>query len=87
MLCPQIYPDPELEVQVLGLPIRCIHSEEGCRWSGPLRHLQVRLWAGELGPALTGRVLTEPLPSGTLEHLQLQCSPLPQSLSSQAEPA
>lgn len=40
--CPQIYPDPELEVQVLGLPIRCIHSEEGCRWSGPLRHLQVR---------------------------------------------
>lgn len=38
----QIYPDPELEVQVLGLPIRCIHSEEGCRWSGPLRHLQVR---------------------------------------------
>ncbi|XP_058416230.1 TNF receptor-associated factor 4 isoform X2 [Diceros bicornis minor] len=36
----KIYPDPELEVQVLGLPIRCIHSEEGCRWSGPLRHLQ-----------------------------------------------
>lgn len=40
---PQIYPDPELEVQVLGLPIRCIHSEEGCRWSGPLRHLQGHL--------------------------------------------
>ncbi|KAK2502020.1 hypothetical protein MC885_021472 [Smutsia gigantea] len=38
-----IYPDPELEVQVLGLPIRCIHSEEGCRWSGPLRHLQGHL--------------------------------------------
>ncbi|XP_045381299.1 TNF receptor-associated factor 4 isoform X1 [Lemur catta] len=41
--CPQIYPDPELEVQVLGLPIRCIHSEEGCRWSGQLRHLQGHL--------------------------------------------
>ncbi|XP_047689289.1 TNF receptor-associated factor 4 isoform X1 [Prionailurus viverrinus] len=39
----KIYPDPELEVQVLGLPIRCIHSEEGCRWSGPLRHLQSHL--------------------------------------------
>lgn len=25
----------------MGLAIRCIHSEEGCRWSGPLRHLQV----------------------------------------------
>lgn len=50
-LCPQIYPDPELEVQVLGLAIRCIHSEEGCRWSGPLRHLQVRLrWAARTNP-------------------------------------
>nr|XP_045232114.1 TNF receptor-associated factor 4 isoform X3 [Macaca fascicularis] len=39
----KIYPDPELEVQVLGLPIRCIHSEEGCRWNGPLRHLQGHL--------------------------------------------
>lgn len=28
---------------MLGLPIRCIHSEEGCRWSGPLRHLQGHL--------------------------------------------
>ncbi|XP_041580795.1 TNF receptor-associated factor 4 isoform X3 [Vulpes lagopus] len=39
----KIYPDPELEVQVLSLAIRCIHSEEGCRWSGPLRHLQSHL--------------------------------------------
>ncbi|XP_052514210.1 TNF receptor-associated factor 4 [Budorcas taxicolor] len=39
----KIYPDPELEVQVLGLSIRCIHSEEGCRWNGPLRHLQGHL--------------------------------------------
>lgn len=37
----QIYPDPELEVQVLSLAIRCIHSEEGCRWSGLIKHLQV----------------------------------------------
>nr|WIK99884.1 TRAF4 [Paralichthys olivaceus] len=27
----KIYPDPELEQQILALPIRCIHSEEGCR--------------------------------------------------------
>lgn len=38
---PQIYPDPELEAQVLSLAIRCIHSEEGCRWSGLIKHLQV----------------------------------------------
>lgn len=37
----QIYPDPELEAQVLSLAIRCIHSEEGCRWSGLIKHLQV----------------------------------------------
>lgn len=43
---------------MLGLPIRCIHSEEGCRWSGPLRHLQVRLWGRELGLALTWQTLT-----------------------------
>lgn len=56
MLFPQIYPDPELEVQVLGLPIRCIHSEEGCRWSGPLRHLQVRLlgWGAGTSPHWAG---------------------------------
>lgn len=40
-LPPQIYPDPELEAQVLSLAIRCIHSEEGCRWSGLIKHLQV----------------------------------------------
>ncbi|NXI33246.1 TRAF4 factor, partial [Sterrhoptilus dennistouni] len=39
----QIYPDPELEAQVLSLAIRCIHSEEGCRWSGLIKHLQVHL--------------------------------------------
>lgn len=38
----QIYPDRELETQVLSLSIRCIHSEEGCRWSGQLKQLQVR---------------------------------------------
>uniref|UniRef100_A0A4X2JNB4 TRAF-type domain-containing protein n=1 Tax=Vombatus ursinus TaxID=29139 RepID=A0A4X2JNB4_VOMUR len=35
----KIYPDPELEVQVLSLAIHCIHREEGCR----LHHLQVHL--------------------------------------------
>uniref|UniRef100_A0A7N4NLW9 TNF receptor associated factor 4 n=1 Tax=Sarcophilus harrisii TaxID=9305 RepID=A0A7N4NLW9_SARHA len=39
----KIYPDPELEAQVLSLAIRCIHSEEGCRWTGGLRHLQGHL--------------------------------------------
>lgn len=41
-LLPQIYPDPELEQQILALPIRCIHSEEGCRWTGQMKQLQVR---------------------------------------------
>uniref|UniRef100_I3K617 TNF receptor-associated factor n=2 Tax=Oreochromis TaxID=8139 RepID=I3K617_ORENI len=36
----QIYPDPELEQQILALPIRCIHSEEGCRWTGQMKQLQ-----------------------------------------------
>uniref|UniRef100_A0A8C0GLS6 TNF receptor associated factor 4 n=1 Tax=Chelonoidis abingdonii TaxID=106734 RepID=A0A8C0GLS6_CHEAB len=39
----KIYPDPELEAQVLTLTIRCIHSEEGCRWSGHIKHLQPHL--------------------------------------------
>ncbi|KAM6239428.1 TNF receptor-associated factor 4 isoform X1 [Haliaeetus albicilla] len=39
----KIYPDPELEAQVLSLAIRCIHSEEGCRWSGLIKHLQAHL--------------------------------------------
>ncbi|MGH0181865.1 UNVERIFIED_CONTAM: hypothetical protein FKN15_028857, partial [Acipenser sinensis] len=37
----QIYPDPELEQQILCLLIRCIHSEEGCRWSGQMKQLQL----------------------------------------------
>ncbi|KPP57508.1 TNF receptor-associated factor 4-like [Scleropages formosus] len=36
----KIYPDPELEQQILGLTIRCIHSEEGCRWTGQVKQLQ-----------------------------------------------
>lgn len=62
--CFQIYPDPELEAQVLSLTIRCIHSEEGCRWSGTIRHLQVSntappppaLWGGWMlsAPSLPG---------------------------------
>lgn len=40
---------------MLSLTIRCIHSEEGCRWSGHIKHLQVsgeglgsgcRAWGG-----------------------------------------
>lgn len=41
-LLPQIYPDPELEQQILALAIRCIHSEEGCRWTGQMKQLQVK---------------------------------------------
>ncbi|XP_023646739.1 TNF receptor-associated factor 4-like isoform X2 [Paramormyrops kingsleyae] len=36
----KIYPDPELEQQILALNIRCIHSEEGCRWTGQVKQLQ-----------------------------------------------
>ncbi|GAA6081266.1 TNF receptor-associated factor 4b [Tachysurus ichikawai] len=39
----KIFPDVELEQQILALPIRCIHSEEGCRWSGQNKQLQVHL--------------------------------------------
>lgn len=42
VLFPQIYPDPELEQQILALAIRCIHSEEGCRWTGQMKQLQVK---------------------------------------------
>lgn len=37
----QIFPDVELEQQILTLPIRCIHSEEGCRWAAANKQLQV----------------------------------------------
>lgn len=37
----QIFPDMELEQQILSLPIRCIHSEEGCRWAAQNKLLQV----------------------------------------------
>ncbi|KAL4608425.1 TNF receptor-associated factor 4-like [Arapaima gigas] len=36
----KIYPDPELEQQIMALLIRCIHSEEGCRWTGQVKQLQ-----------------------------------------------
>lgn len=42
VLLSQIYPDPELEQQILTLAIRCIHSEEGCRWTGQMKQLQVK---------------------------------------------
>lgn len=51
----QIYPDPELEQQILALPIRCIHSEEGCRWTGQMKQLQVRSPAPPLHPRRGGR--------------------------------
>lgn len=86
-LPPQIYPDPELEAQVLSLTIRCIHSEEGCRWTGLIKHLQVgsgRMWGLRLHP------LDTPSPSlhppGPSWHLRLQRHPLPQPLQRQAEP-
>lgn len=83
----QIYPDPELEAQVLSLAIRCIHSEEGCRWSGLIKHLQV-------GPGRMGRAELYPeaspspslCPPGPSWHLWLQRDPLPQPVQRQAEP-
>lgn len=90
----QIYPDPELEVQVLSLAIRCIHSEEGCRWSGLIKHLQVGAGGQgeERGLRLGGALdppppsLTVPAPPGPPRHLRLQRRPLPQPLQRQAEP-
>ncbi|XP_044539007.1 TNF receptor-associated factor 4-like, partial [Gracilinanus agilis] len=70
----KIYPDPELEVQVLSLPIRCIHSEEGCRWTGALRQLQVHLNSCGYNVVAcpnrcSGKLSRRDLPS----HLQHEC--------------
>lgn len=92
---PQIYPDPELEAQVLSLAIRCIHSEEGCRWSGLIKHLQVgagRTAGGGGQPRLLpvpphDLPCRPPPPSpGPSRHLRLQRHPLPQPVQHQAEP-
>ncbi|XP_056675501.1 TNF receptor-associated factor 4 isoform X1 [Monodelphis domestica] len=70
----KIYPDPELEAQVLSLPIRCIHSEEGCRWTGALRQLQVHLSSCGYNVVAcpnrcNGKLSRRDLPS----HLQHEC--------------
>lgn len=69
VLLSQIYPDPELEAQVLSLAIRCIHSEEGCRWSGLIKHLQV----GASGMCVRGQGCT---PQTPVHH---PCAPLPKA--------
>ena len=37
----QIYPDPELESEIMSSMIRCIHYKEGCKWVDKLQTLQV----------------------------------------------
>ena len=72
----QIYPDPELEQQILALPIRCIHSEEGCRWTGQMKQLQVRS-SGFLPPRLSYlccliKLSPPPFPNASLSSLPPQ---------------
>ncbi|XP_078741860.1 TNF receptor-associated factor 4, partial [Lampetra fluviatilis] len=38
-----IFPDPELESEVLSLTARCEHGDSGCRWVGPIRLMQAHL--------------------------------------------
>lgn len=64
-------------MQVLGLSIRCIHSEEGCRWNGPLRHLQVSLCPGERDARPPRQALTQPLPQGHLSTCSFNVVPCP----------
>ncbi|XP_075760630.1 TNF receptor-associated factor 4 [Pelodiscus sinensis] len=70
----KIYPDPELELQVLTLAIRCIHSEEGCRWSGQLKQLQAHLGTCSFNVVPCPNRCSAKLSRRHLpEHLQLDC--------------
>ncbi|KAG7266434.1 hypothetical protein CRUP_030657 [Coryphaenoides rupestris] len=56
----KIYPDPELEQQILALPIRCIHSEEGCRWTGQMKQLQESVYCeNKCGARMMRRLLSQ----------------------------
>ncbi|XP_016307061.1 TNF receptor-associated factor 4-like [Sinocyclocheilus anshuiensis] len=70
----KIFPDVELEQQILSLPIRCIHSEEGCRWTAQNKLLQAHLSVCEFNVVscpnrCTVKLLRRELP----EHLQHDC--------------
>lgn len=70
----KIYPDRELETQVLTLSIRCIHSEEGCRWSGQIKQLQTHLnvCAFNVIPC-PNRCSTKLIRKDLPEHMQHDC--------------
>uniref|UniRef100_A0A673MBY7 TNF receptor-associated factor 4-like n=1 Tax=Sinocyclocheilus rhinocerous TaxID=307959 RepID=A0A673MBY7_9TELE len=70
----KIFPDVELEQQILSLPIRCIHSEEGCRWTAQNKLLQAHLSVCEFNVVSCPnrcdvKLLRRELP----EHLQHDC--------------
>ena len=37
----QIYPDPELETEILALTTHCSNYSAGCKWTGKLQNLKV----------------------------------------------
>lgn len=37
----QIYPDPEVMVEVMTSNVRCVHFQDGCRWIDKLQNMQV----------------------------------------------
>ncbi|XP_017348734.1 TNF receptor-associated factor 4b [Ictalurus punctatus] len=71
----KIFPDVELEQQILALPIRCIHSEEGCRWSAQNKHLQTHLTvcAYNVVPC-PNRCMVKLLRRDLPQHLQYDCT-------------
>ncbi|XP_050949862.1 TNF receptor-associated factor 4b isoform X2 [Labeo rohita] len=65
----------ELEQQILSLPIRCIHSEEGCRWTAQNKLLQAHLSVCEFNVVscpnrCSMKLLRRELP----EHMQHDCA-------------
>lgn len=75
-LC-QDLPRPGAEFPGIRLvyTLQCIHSEEGCRWSGPLRHLQGHLntWSFSVVPCLNCCLAKLSL-CELSAHLQQDCS-------------
>ncbi|XP_030636844.1 TNF receptor-associated factor 4b [Chanos chanos] len=70
----KIFPDADLEQQILSLPIRCIHSEEGCRWTGQTKQLKAHLSVCSYNVVPCPNRCPEKLARRDLpEHLQHDC--------------
>uniref|UniRef100_A0A8C2GZ28 TNF receptor-associated factor n=1 Tax=Cyprinus carpio TaxID=7962 RepID=A0A8C2GZ28_CYPCA len=71
----KIFPDVKLEQQILSLPIRCIHSEEGCRWTAQNKLLQAHLSVCEFNVvSCPNRCSVKLLRRDLPEHLQHDCA-------------